>query len=101
MRQRLFNKISVERKAGETGRNFPIYGFCTRLFRQMKCYGERWYEGSIGSMGMLLLFIALLIILFFMGGKNESHLQSHLESSEEQLRGGFGNRGDSEKKWGG
>ena len=35
-----------------------------------------------------------------MGGKNESHLQSHLESSEEQLCGGFGNRGDSEKKWG-
>ena len=49
---------------------------------------------------MVLLFIALLIILFFMGGKNESHLQSHLESSEEQLCGGFGNRGDSEKKWG-
>lgn len=101
MRQRLFNKISVERKAGETGRNFPIYGFYILLFRQMKCYGERWYEGSIGSMGMLLLFIALLIILFFMGGKHESHLQSHLESSEEQLCGGFGNRGDSEKKWGG
>ncbi len=35
-----------------------------------------------------------------MGGKHESHLQSHLESSEEQLCGGFGNRGDSEKKWG-
>ena len=49
---------------------------------------------------MVLLFIALLIILFFMGGKHESHLQSHLESSEEQLCGGFGNRGDSEKKWG-
>ena len=53
------------------------------------------------ALGMVLLFIALLIILFFMGGKNESHLQSHLESSEEQLCGGFGNRGDSEKKWGG
>ena len=52
-------------------------------------------------MGMLLLFIALLIILFFMGGKHESHLQSHLESSEEQLCRRFGNRGDSEKKWGG
>ena len=52
-------------------------------------------------MGMVLLFIALLIILFFMGGKNESHLQSHLVSSEAQLCGGFGNRGDSEKKWGG
>ena len=51
-------------------------------------------------MGMLLLFIALLIILFFMGGKHESHLQSHLESSEEQLCRRFGNRGDSEKKWG-
>lgn len=36
-----------------------------------------------------------------MGGKNESHLQSHLESSEEQLCRRFGNRGDSEKKWGG
>ena len=82
------------------GRNFPVYGFYILLFRQMKCYGERWCEGSIGSMGMLLLFIALLIILFFMGGKHESHLQSHLESSEEQLCGGFGNRGDSEKKWG-
>ena len=52
------------------------------------------------ALGMVLLFIALLIILFFMGGKHESHLQSHLESSEEQLCGGFGNRGDSEKKWG-
>ena len=66
----------------------------------MKCYGERWCEGSIGSMGMVLLFIALLIILFFMGGKHESHLQSHLESSKEQLCRRFGNRGDSEKKWG-
>ena len=35
-----------------------------------------------------------------MGGKHESHLQSHLESSEEQLCRRFGNRGDSEKKWG-
>ena len=52
-------------------------------------------------MGMVLLFIALLIILFFMGGKHESHLQSHLESSEKQLCCRFGNRGDSEKKWGG
>ena len=52
-------------------------------------------------MGMVLLFIALLIILFFMGGKHESHLQSHLESSEEQLCRRFGNRGDREKKWGG
>ena len=51
-------------------------------------------------MGMVLLFIALLIILFFMGGKHESHLQSHLESSEKQLCCRFGNRGDSEKKWG-
>ena len=51
-------------------------------------------------MGMVLLFIALLIILFFMGGKHESHLQSHLESSEEQLCRRFGNRGDREKKWG-
>ena len=66
----------------------------------MKYHGERWCEGSIGSMGMLLLFIALLIILFFMGGKHESHLQSHLESSEEQLCRRFGNRGDSEKKRG-
>ena len=49
---------------------------------------------------MVLLFIALLIILFFMGGKHESHLQSHLESSKEQLCRRFGNRGDSEKKWG-
>jgi len=49
---------------------------------------------------MVLLFIALLIILFFMGGKHESHLQSHLESSEEQLCRRFRNCGDSEKKWG-
>lgn len=35
-----------------------------------------------------------------MGGKHESHLQSHLESSEEQLCRRFGNRGDREKKWG-
>ena len=49
---------------------------------------------------MVLLFIALLIILFFMGGKHESHLQSHLESSEEQLCRRFGNRGNREKKWG-
>ena len=52
------------------------------------------------ALGMVLLFIALLIILFFMGGKHESHLQSHLESSEEQLCRRFGNRGDREKKWG-
>ena len=52
-------------------------------------------------MGMVLLFIALLIILFFMGGKHESHLQSHLESSEEQLCRRFRNCGHSEKKWGG
>ena len=51
-------------------------------------------------MGMVLLFIALLIILFFMGGKHESHLQSHLESSEEQLCRRFRNCGHSEKKWG-
>ncbi len=52
------------------------------------------------ALGMVLLFIVLLIILFFMGGKHESHLQSHLESSEEQLCRRFGNRGDREKKWG-
>ena len=74
MRQRLFNKISVERKAGETGRNFPIYGFCTRLFRQMKCYGERWYEGSIGSMGMVLLFIAFLNYIVFLWEENMNHI---------------------------
>lgn len=32
----MFNKISVERRAGETGRNFPIYGFCTRLLENAK-----------------------------------------------------------------
>ena len=36
-----------------------------------------------------------------MGGKHESHLQSHLESSEEQLCRRFRNCGHSEKKWGG
>lgn len=50
---------------------------------------------------MVLLFIAFIIILFFMGGKHESHLQSHLESSEEQLCRRFRNCGHSEKKWGG
>lgn len=49
---------------------------------------------------MVLLFIAFIIILFFMGGKHESHLQSHLESSEEQLCRRFRNCGHSEKKWG-
>ena len=34
-----------------------------------------------------------------MGGKHESHLQSHLESSEEQLCRRFRNCGHSEKKW--
>lgn len=70
----MFNKISVERRAGETGRNFPIYGFCTRLFRQMKCYGERWYEGSIGSMGMVLLFIAFLNYIVFLWEENMNHI---------------------------
>ena len=98
----MFNKISVERKAGETGRNFPVYRFCTRLFRQMKCHGERWCEGSIGSIGDGASFYCVSKLnCFFMGGKHESHLQSHLESSEEQLCRRFGNRGDSEKKWGG
>ena len=70
----MFNKISVERRAGETGRNFPIYGFCTRLFRQMKCYGEKWYEGSIGSMGMVLLFIAFLNYIVFLWEENMNHI---------------------------
>ena len=52
------------------------------------------------ALGMVLLFIAFIIILFFMGGKHESHLQSHLESSEEQLCRRFRNCGHSEKKWG-
>jgi len=65
----LFNKISVERRAGETGRNFSIYGFYILLFRQMKCYGERWCEGSIGSMGMVLLFIVFLNYIVFYGRK--------------------------------
>lgn len=56
MRQRLFNKISVERKAGETGRNFPVYGFCTRFFGQMQCHGERWCDGSIGNIGDVASF---------------------------------------------
>ena len=56
------------------GRNFPIYGFCTRLFRQMKCYGERWYEGSIGSMGMVLLFIAFLNYIVFLWEENMNHI---------------------------
>ena len=69
MRQRLFNKISVERKAGETGRNFPVYGFCTRLFRQMKCHGERWCEGSIGSIGDGASFYCAFNYIVFYGRK--------------------------------
>ena len=69
MRQRLFNKISVERKAGETGRNFPVYGFCTRLFRQMKCHGERWCEGSIGSIGDGASFYCVYNYIVFYGRK--------------------------------
>ena len=70
----MFNKISVERRAGETGRNFPVYGFYILLFRQMKCYGERWYEGSIGSMGMVLLFIAFLNYIVFLWEENMNHI---------------------------
>lgn len=70
----MFNKISVERKAGKPGRNFPVYGFCTRLFRQMKCHGERWYEGSIGSMGMVLLFIVFLNYIVFLWEENMNHI---------------------------
>ena len=70
----MFNKISVERKAGKSGRNFPIYGFYILLFRQMKCYGERWYEGSIGSMGMVLLFIAFLNYIVFLWEENMNHI---------------------------
>ena len=53
------------------------------------------------TLGMLLLFVTVFNYIVFMGGKHESHLQSHLESSEKQLCCRFGNRGDSEKKWGG
>ena len=70
----MFNKISVERRAGETGRNFPVYGFYILLFRQMKCYGERWYEGSIGSMGMVLLFIVFLNYIVFLWEENMNHI---------------------------
>ena len=70
----MFNKISVERRAGETGRNFPVYGFYILLFRQMKCYGERWYEGSIGSMGMVLLFIVFLNYIVFLWKENMNHI---------------------------
>lgn len=49
-------------------------------------------------MGMVLLFIAFLNYIVFMGGKHESHLQSHLESSKEQLCRRFRNCGHSEKK---
>lgn len=70
----MFNKISVERKAGKSGRNFPIYGFYILLFRQMKCYGERWYEGSIGSMGMVLFFIAFLNYIVFLWEENMNHI---------------------------
>ena len=40
----------------------------------MKCYGERWYEGSIGSMGMVLLFIAFLNYIVFLWEENMNHI---------------------------
>ena len=40
----------------------------------MKCYGERWYEGSIGSMGMVLLFIVFLNYIVFLWEENMNHL---------------------------
>ena len=64
----------MDEKAGEIGRNFPVYGFCIRLFRQMKCHGERWCEGSIGSMGMVLLFIAFLNYIVFLWEENMNHI---------------------------
>ena len=40
----------------------------------MKCYGERWYEGSIGSMGMVLLFIVFLNYIVFLWKENMNHI---------------------------
>ena len=40
----------------------------------MKCYGERWCEGSIGSMGMVLLFIAFLNYIVFLWEENMNHI---------------------------
>ena len=40
----------------------------------MKCYGERWYEGSIGSMGMVLLFIVFLNYIVFLWEENMNHI---------------------------
>ena len=40
----------------------------------MKCHGERWCEGSIGSMGMLLLFIAFLNYIVFLWEENMNHI---------------------------
>ena len=70
----MFNKISVERKAGKSGRNFPIYGFYILLFRQMKCYGERWCEGSIGSMGDGASFYCVSKLYCFLWEENMNHI---------------------------
>ena len=40
----------------------------------MKCHGERWCEGSIGSMGMVLLFIAFLNYIVFLWEENMNHI---------------------------
>ena len=40
----------------------------------MKCYGERWCEGSISSMGMVLLFIAFLNYIVFLWEENMNHI---------------------------
>lgn len=63
--------------------------------------GKGGVKAVSAALGMVLLFIAFIIILFFMGGKHESRLQSHLESGKEQLCRRFRNCGHSEKKWGG
>ena len=70
----MFNKISVERRAGEIGRNFPVYGFYILLFRQMKCHGERWCEGSIGSIGDGASFYCVYNYIVFLWEENMNHI---------------------------
>ena len=40
----------------------------------MKCYGERWCEGSIGSMGMVLLFYCVSKLYCFLWEENMNHI---------------------------
>ena len=71
----MFNKISVERRAGETRQEFSYLRILYPAFQANEVlWGERWYEGSIGSMGMVLLFIAFLNYIVFLWEENMNHI---------------------------